>query len=117
MLLKNTPFIVLKRHNLPSRNYAIGRTDTKEMLCIGSFGKDFCDCYDEGDKVFLRIKPDGSALEHWPTKILDDSEIVRNCEDGSVIVMANINSYWLVPHGFYEWAANVFKQTSENIPL
>lgn len=109
MRLQNTPFIVLKKHDGKCRNYAIGRSDTKEMLCIGSFNKDFADMYDPGDKVYLRINPDGNAAEFYPEKGQDHTDFVKFNLDESVIVGVCIDSHWLVPNGFEEWATKTFK--------
>lgn len=100
------PFIILSRDR---KTFVVGRSDTKEVLCIGSFNKFFADEFDEGDFVFLQINSDGTAEEiHHPKKMNNPSDYIRFDKD-KVIVAAKIGSYWITPSGFDDWAKNVFK--------
>ena len=108
--LEHTPFVAMTKDN---KSYVIGRSDTKEMRCIGSFNNQFADMYKENDFVFLMVNEDGSASEYHPEcRKAEPVDIVQLVEGGAIIA-TKVGCYWLVPYGFDSWAINVFnKQTS-----
>lgn len=108
MFLDGTPIVAIKRGDLKLSPYAIGRRDTKEMMCLGTFGKDFADMHNEGEIAYLYIKSDGSVAEIYFDFIDKEPGDCVKLDERSAIVAIKFGSYWLLPNGFREWAKKVF---------
>lgn len=107
--LEHTPFLIM---SYDRKAFAVGRSDTKEVLSIGAFNKFFADQFDDDDFLFLQIKTDGSAEEVYPPESMNDSAAFIGLSNDKAIVGAKVGSYWVTPHGFEDWAKKVFKETS-----
>jgi len=94
-----------------SKGYVIGRSDTKEMICLGTFNKKLADLYDVDELVFLSINDDGTVQELLEMNADDATSLVK-MEQNKAIIAAKIGSYWLTPHKFQEWAKKVFKHNA-----
>lgn len=106
--LTHTPFLIMSRDR---KTFVVGRTDTNEVLSIGSFNKSFADEFDENEFLFLKIKGNGTAEEIFSDEQTDDPSKFISLQNDTAIVAAKIGSYWLTPVGFDEWAKKVFPET------
>lgn len=106
--LEHTPFRIMSKDRI---NFVVGRSDTKEMLCIGNFNKSLADIFQSGDFLLLQINCDGTAEEILAPKTQDvDPSGLIELKSNKAIVCAKVGSYWIVPTGFHEWAEKVFLQ-------
>ena len=103
--LKHTPFLIMSRDR---KTFVVGRSDTNEVLCIGSFNKSLAALFNENDFVFLQIKTDDTAEEVIPAKPIEDPFALISINNDIAIVGVKVGSYWITPPGFDDWAKKIF---------
>ena len=102
--LEHTPFKMISKDG---KNFVIGRSDTKEMICLGSFNNRFADVFSVDEFVFLEIEEKGTAQEINLAREVEPIDVVK-LDQGKAIIAGKIGSYWLCPYGFKDWAKKVF---------
>jgi hypothetical protein len=107
--LEHTPFKMMSKDG---ENFVIGRSDTKEMICLGSFNDRFADVFTIDEFVFLQIEENGTVQQIHLDKEVEPIDIVKFNKDKAIIA-GKIGSYWLCPYGFKVWAKKVFTSESQ----
>jgi hypothetical protein len=102
--LQGTPFMQMSKNG---QSWVIGRSDTKEMICLGEFNDSFGDIMLNNEEIYLHIKPDGSASQINIDKSVSDADLLIVGEDGSMVVKASIGNFWVVPLRFTDHLAKI----------
>ena len=102
--LEYTPIKMISKDG---KNFVIGRSDTKEMICLGSFNNRFADVFSIDELVFLEIEENGTVQEIHLDKKVEPIDVVK-LDQNNAIIAGKIGSYWLCPYGFEDWAKKVF---------
>ena len=106
--LEHTPFKMISKDG---KRFVVGRSDTKEMICLGSFNNRFADVFTIDELLFLEIEENGAVQEIYPDKKVDPTDVVK-LNRNNAIIAGKIGSYWLCPYGFKDWVKKVFNNKS-----